>query len=116
MNLGTIWGRFVEKTGGQKSRATVPLKTAKLRSARSRAIAALLSAKVFTVLARQVEGNLLCRLLKCVKSKCSAIMYWRSEDQDFALSWNLQCQGSDVLMCGRLCYGLFSDMRSARRL
>ncbi len=26
MNLGTILGRFVEKTGGQKSRATVPLK------------------------------------------------------------------------------------------
>ncbi len=26
MNLGTIWGRFVEKTGGQKSRATVPLR------------------------------------------------------------------------------------------
>ena len=25
VNLGTIWGRFVEKTGGQKSRATVPL-------------------------------------------------------------------------------------------
>jgi hypothetical protein len=25
VNLGTIWGRFVEKTEGQKSRATVPL-------------------------------------------------------------------------------------------
>ncbi len=25
MNLGTIWGRFVEKTGGQKYRANVPL-------------------------------------------------------------------------------------------
>jgi hypothetical protein len=25
VNLGTIWGRFEEKTGGQKSRATVPL-------------------------------------------------------------------------------------------
>ncbi len=25
MNLGTIWDRFVEKTRGQKSRATVPL-------------------------------------------------------------------------------------------
>jgi hypothetical protein len=23
-----IWGRFVEKTGGKKSRATVPLRTA----------------------------------------------------------------------------------------
>jgi hypothetical protein len=26
MNSGTIWGRFVEKPRGQKSRATVPLK------------------------------------------------------------------------------------------
>jgi hypothetical protein len=26
VNSGTIWGRFVEKTRGQKSRATVPLK------------------------------------------------------------------------------------------
>jgi hypothetical protein len=25
VNSGTIWGRFVEKTRGQKSRATVPL-------------------------------------------------------------------------------------------
>ncbi len=25
MNSGTIWGRFVEKTRGKKSRATVPL-------------------------------------------------------------------------------------------
>jgi hypothetical protein len=25
VQLGTIWGRYVEKTGGQKSRATVPL-------------------------------------------------------------------------------------------
>jgi hypothetical protein len=27
--LGTIWGRFVEKTGGKKSRATVPLRAGK---------------------------------------------------------------------------------------
>jgi hypothetical protein len=26
VNSGTIWGRFMEKTRGQKSRATVPLK------------------------------------------------------------------------------------------
>jgi hypothetical protein len=26
MNLGTIWGRFVEKAGGKKSCATVPLR------------------------------------------------------------------------------------------
>jgi hypothetical protein len=25
MNQGPIWGRFMKKTGGQKSRATVPL-------------------------------------------------------------------------------------------
>ncbi len=30
MNSGTIWGRFVEKTRGQKSRATVPLKRKKI--------------------------------------------------------------------------------------
>jgi hypothetical protein len=28
MNSGTIWVRFVEKTRGQKSRATVPLRMA----------------------------------------------------------------------------------------
>jgi hypothetical protein len=26
VNSGTIWGRFVEKTRGKKSRATVPLR------------------------------------------------------------------------------------------
>jgi hypothetical protein len=26
VNFGTIWGRFVEKTVGKKSRATVPLR------------------------------------------------------------------------------------------
>jgi hypothetical protein len=26
VNLGTTWGRLVEKTGDQKSRATVPLR------------------------------------------------------------------------------------------
>ncbi len=30
MNSGTIWGRFVEKTRGQKSRATVPLRVLKV--------------------------------------------------------------------------------------
>ncbi len=27
MNLGTLWGQFMEKTRGKKSRATVSLKT-----------------------------------------------------------------------------------------
>ncbi len=30
MNSGTIWGQFVEKTRGKKSRATVPLNWPKL--------------------------------------------------------------------------------------
>ncbi len=33
MNLGTIWGRFVEKTGAQKSRATVPFRQLQFMSA-----------------------------------------------------------------------------------
>ncbi len=35
MNSGTIWGRFVEKPRGKKSRATVPLKAARGKEKKS---------------------------------------------------------------------------------
>ncbi len=53
MNSGTIWGRFVEKSSGKKSRATVPL-----RSILNEDVLMIIASAIVII----ISGNKLCFL------------------------------------------------------